>query len=307
MNVIRAAGELRNPDRPVSIAIGVFDGVHRGHQEVLNGALRKARLLNGLAVAVTFDRHPNAVVAPAKTPPSIQTVSQKLRAINALGFDATLLLEFSESFSAIAGEDFIRSLAADFGFMKSVSVGEGFTFGHKRSGDVALLRRLGANLSFEVEELAPLASDGQVISSTRIREEIRGGNFKAASGMLGRPYAIEGIVEQGDRIGHQLGFPTANLQTLGLVLPPYGVYAVRVGDASAVMNLGVRPSLTGIQPELRVEVHLLDFEGDLYGDILEITPIQKLREELRFESLDALRAQIVRDIQLTRTVLEKSK
>ncbi len=307
MNVIRSAGELHASNRPVSIAIGVFDGVHRGHQAVLNEALREARLLNGLAVAVTFDRHPNAVVAPARTPPSIQTISQKLRAISLLGFDATLLLEFNESLSAITGEDFIRSLAADFVSMKNVSVGEGFTFGHKRSGDVALLSGLGASLGFNVDELAPLSFAGQIISSTRIREEVRGGNLNASSDMMGRPYAIEGDVGRGDRIGHQLGFPTANIQTAGLVLPPNGVYAALVDGAPAVMNIGVRPSLTNIKQVLRVEVHFLDFEGDLYGNILEVTPVQKLREEQRFGSLEDLRTQIDRDIQRTRKVLEKSK
>lgn len=303
MRVIRAASELQAADRRVCIAIGVFDGVHLGHQEVLKGARRAAHSTGGVAVAVTFDRHPSAIVAPERTPPSIQTIPQKLRAIGTLGFDATLLLEFNDSLSKIPGETFVRNLASDFERLESISVGVGFTFGHKRSGDVILLKRLGAELGYRVDERVSLVSGGQVISSTRIREEIRSGHLAAAEAMMGRPYAIEGKVEYGDQVGRALGFPTANLNTVGSVLPPNGVYAVRLDRAQGVMNIGFRPSLAGIKPVLRVEVHLLDFEGDLYGQVLEVTPVVKLREELRFQSLDELRHQISQDIVSARHVL----
>ena len=180
---------------------------------------------DALALVVTFDKHPNAVVAPERVPPQIFSRSQKLRAIESLGADALLEIPFDKAFSEKSGEVFIRELAHGLGKIHSICVGADFVFGHKRSGNVELLKKLGAELFFQVHGLAAVALDGQVVSSTRIREMIRAGDFDAASQMLGRPYAICGRVVEGDRIGRQLGFPTANLDAAGLILPPNGVYA----------------------------------------------------------------------------------
>jgi riboflavin kinase / FMN adenylyltransferase len=238
----------------------------------------------------------------------IYTVPQKLRAIEALGIDATLLIEFTKEFSSRSGEQFIRDLSRDFGAIHSVCVGSNFTFGHKRSGNVDLLRSLGGELRFHTHGLAALALDGETVSSTRIRESIRSGNLDGASQMLGRSYAIAGVVVEGDHIGRTLGAPTANVNVSGLVLPPKGVYAVHVDvDGKchrAVANLGVRPTLPQATPAPRFEVHLLDFNGDLYGRELEVTFADKLRPEQKFESLEALKAQIKADISAARSVFD---
>ena len=179
-------------------------------------------------------------------------------------------------------------------------VGSTFTFGHKRTGNVDLLRRLGQELNFRVHGLAAVSLNGQIVSSTRIREAIGTGQLAAASQMLGREYALAGKVTRGDGIGRQLGFPTANLDVTGLVLPPHGVWAVHAYLGKqihrAVLNIGCRPTLQRSSPELRVEAHVLDFSGDLYNQEMEITFVEKLREERRFDSLAGLREQIQRDI-----------
>jgi len=237
-------------------------------------------------------------------PPLIYSHPQKVRAFKALGADALLEIPFDWEFSQQTGETFIRDLARDLGKIQSICVGADFVFGHKRSGNVPLLRQLGGELHFQVHGLAAVALDGQTVSSTRIREAIRAGDFDAASQMLGRAYSIAGKVIHGDQLGHKLGFPTANLDTLGMLLPPNGVYAAhaRLGSQThrAVLNLGVRPTIQNPTPTPRVEVHLLDFNGDLYGQEMEITFATRLRAEQKFPSVDALRTQIQKDADAAR-------
>jgi riboflavin kinase/FMN adenylyltransferase len=304
MRVIRESSELGARGRKVCVAIGVFDGVHLGHEQVIRQMIADAEQHEAVAVVITFDRHPNAVVAPDRTPELIYSLPQKLRAIQSLGAEVTWLIGFNPDFSRQSGEEFIRNLARDFGNVQSVCVGSTFTFGHKRSGNVELLRKLGADLRFTVHGLAAVALDGEVVSSTRIRDAIRSGQLDAASQMLGRGYALAGTVIRGDGIGKKFGYPTANLDTPGLVLPPNGVYAghARLGDQShrAVLNIGVRPTLEEPKPRRRVEVHLLGFKGEIYDQELEVTFTGKLRDERKFESVDALRAQIGRDVETAR-------
>jgi riboflavin kinase/FMN adenylyltransferase len=303
VNVIHAASELKSGSRKVCLAIGVFDGVHLGHQQIIRQTISDARQHNGLALVVTFDRHPSAIVAPERVPPLIYSPTQKLRAIEALGADSLLVIPFDESFSRQTGGEFIRALVHDLGGIQSICVGADFVFGYKRSGNVALLKQLGAEL-FQVHGLAAVALDGETVSSTRIREMIRLGDFDAASQMLGRTYSLAGQVVRGDQLGQQLGFPTANLETTALLLPPNGVYAAHasVGAKSvpAVLNIGRRPTVQNPTPGPRVEVHLLDFNGDLYGQTLEVTFVSKLRDEQKFASLDELKAQVARDITAAR-------
>ena len=304
MKIIRAASELGNGSRKVCLAIGVFDGVHLGHQQIIRQTVADARSHGALALVVTFDRHPNAVVAPERVPPQIFSRPQKLRAIEALGAAALLEIPFDKSFSEKSGEVFIRELARDLGKIHGICVGADFVFGHRRSGDVALLKQLGAELDFQVHGLAAVALDGRVVSSTRIREMIRAGNIDAASQMLGRPYAICGRVMPGDQIGRELGFPTANLDAANLILPPNGVYAADTkfeGQFYRVaLNIGTRPTVASAKPPLRVEAHLLDFSGSLYGDELELEMGAKLRDERRFASKVELRGQIQRDVAAVR-------
>jgi riboflavin kinase/FMN adenylyltransferase len=300
MQIIHAASELKPGDRKVCLAIGFFDGVHLGHQHIIRQTLSDAQQHEAIALVVTFDAHPNTVVAPDRVPPLIYSLPQKLRAIASLGADTLLLFHFDLAFSRQTGEQFIRSLARELGKIQSLCVGANFVFGFKRSGNVALLKRLGEELSFTVHGMASVALDGQAVSSTRVREAIRAGNFDAASQMLGRAYSLAGRVIEGDKLGRELGFPTANLDVTGLALPPNGVYAIHAQTGGrtyrAVLNIGLRPTLQQTAPQLRLEVHLLDFSGELYNQELEITFVEKLRDEKKFNSTDELKQQIALDI-----------
>jgi riboflavin kinase / FMN adenylyltransferase len=280
--------------------MGFCDGVHLGHQQIIRQTIADAHQHNGVALVLTFDRHPNVVVAPDHVPPLIYSLPQKQRTIASLGADALLLLHFDLRLSLRSGDVFVRKLVRDVGHVHSICVGANFEFGHKRSGNVTLLKQLGAELGFIVHGVAAVSLDGKVVSSTRIRQTIQAGAFDAAGQMLGRPYSICGVVVRGDRLGRQLGFPTCNLDVRGLVLPPHGVYAVhatlRGKTQQGVLNIGMRPTLKATEPQLRVEAHLLDFHGELYGEEMEITFVEKLRGERRFPSLDALKRQIARDV-----------
>jgi riboflavin kinase/FMN adenylyltransferase len=307
MLIIRQSSELQARGRKVCVAIGVFDGVHLGHQQVIRQTITDAEQQEAIAVVITFDRHPNVVVAPQRVPELIYSLPQKLRAIEALGTDVTLVIEFDERFSRQTGEEFVRGLARDFLHIHSICVGSTFTFGYKRSGNVDLLRQLGKELHFIVHGLAAVALDGQTVSSTRIRDAIRSGQLDAASQMLGRGYSLAGNVVRGDALGKKLGFPTANLDTSGLVVPPNGVYAAhaRIGRATyrAAVNIGVRPTV-GAQSQRRVEAHLLDFKGELYDQELELTFVDKLREEEKFDSIETLKSQIARDVEAARQLFD---
>lgn len=300
MTIIRTANELDRAGKKVCLAIGFFDGVHLGHQQIIRQTIADARQHDALAVVITFDRHPNSVVAPDKVPPLIYSLPQKLRAIESLGADALLLISFDKKFSEQSGEEFVRGLARGFGKIHSVCVGAEFVFGNQRSGNVALLKKLGAEIGFQVHGLAAISLDGQVVSSTRIRETIRAGQLDAAGQMLGRSYAISGRVIEGDKLGRQLGFPTANLEVTGRLLPANGVYAgvASVGGRKycTALNIGWRPTVASCKQELRVESYLLDFSGDLYGTELEIEIGEKLREELKFSTLEELKRQIDVDV-----------
>lgn len=304
MKIIDTATDLKAGKRKVCLAIGFFDGVHLGHQQIIRQTTADARQHEAVALVITFDRHPNSVVAPARVPPLIYSLPQKVRAIEALGTQALLLIHFDKAFSEQPGEAFIRGLANQLSGILSVCVGANFGFGHKRGGNVELLKKLGEELNFAVHGMAAVSLDGEAVSSTRIREAISAGDLDAASQMLGRPYSLAGTVIRGDRLGHQIGFPTANLDAAGRALPPNGVYAVHAevigaGNSSShrgVMNIGIRPTVNDPEPQRRVEVHLLDFQGELYGEEIELTFVEKLRDERKFPSLDALREQIGRDI-----------
>ena len=326
MKLIRTASQFAPGSKKVCLAIGVFDGVHLGHQQIIRQTVADARKHDGLAIVVTFDKHPSVIVAPDRVPPLIYSQPQKLRAIKSLGADALLEIHFDKEFSQQTGETFIRGLVCDLSGgarlcepqqvenvesaaghqpplqsrVQSICVGADFVFGNKRSGNVALLKTLGEELQFTVHGMAEVSLDGKVVSSTRIREAIRAGDFDAAGQMLGRAYSFAGRVVHGDKIGHKLGFPTANLDTTSLLLPPNGVYAAHASVAKksyrAVLNIGHRPTVNQPTPQLRVEVHLLDFAGEIYGQEMEVTFAAKLRDEQKFPSVEALREQIAADI-----------
>lgn len=284
----------------------MFDGVHLGHQEVIRKTLAEASNRGAIPVVVTFDRHPSAVVAPDRVPALIYNLPKKLNVLEQLGVAATLLLDFTPEFSRLSGEDFIAWLIRGFGHVQSISVGNNFVFGHKRSGNIGLLSQLGNKLGFSVYGLEQLSLGGRVVSSTRIRELIATGELEDAARCLGRIYSLSGKVVRGDQLGHRLGFPTANLDLPGLVTPPNGVYAVRARlgarELPGVTNIGVRPTLNSGTAK-RVETHLLDFEGELYDQNLDLVFVARLRDEQKFSSLDDLKVQIGADISRARELL----
>lgn len=307
MHVLAAPQELETRGRPVCAAIGMFDGVHLGHQRVLQQALSDARAQNGHAVAITFDRHPKAVVAPQRTPPLIYPLPQRLHTLARLGLDAALVLPFTEDLRQQTADTFIRNLARDLHPLASLCIGEGFHFGHQRSGNVQLLKALGRELAFQVHAIPPVTFDGATVRSTRIRNLVRQGDLTSVGRLLGRPYSLRSTVVPGDQLGRTLGFPTANLLLPGCVLPPHGVYAAwaAAGDQEqpAVVNLGLRPTLQQPAPEVRLEVHLLTATPDLRGATIEVRFVSRLRPELRFASLEALRQQIGEDVKRARHLL----
>ncbi len=294
--------ELAAQDGPLHLALGVFDGVHVGHRAVIARAVEAARKEGGKAFVVTFDPHPIRVIAPEKAPASLlATLDEKAAVVKALGVDGLLVIHFDMAFAKMDAEEFVRKLlAAD---VRTIAVGEDWRFGSKRAGDVAMLRRMGGELGFQLEAVPPVMWDGERISSTRIRQAIRDGNFDAVEEMLGRTYELSGTVIEGKKLGRGLGFPTANLRIGERQTPRDGVWAVRVdGDREGVANLGTRPTVNGT--ERLLEVHLFDFSGDIYGKELRVGFKKFLRPERKFGSVEELREQIGKDAEEARRWLE---
>jgi riboflavin kinase/FMN adenylyltransferase len=306
MKVIQATTELNAGGRPVCAAIGVFDGIHLGHQRVLQQTMSDAARFQAISVVVTFDRHPNAIVAPGNVPALIYPLARKLEVLASLGMDTACVIRFDKAFSQIPGGQFVRDLARNFGTIQSVCVGADFMFGCRRSGNVALLKEIGGQLGFAVQAVPDVDLGGQPVSSTRIRDAVRDGDFALAGQMLGRSYSLCGPVIQGRQLGRQFGFPTANIGVAGILVPPAGVYAAeaRVGAERrrAAVNIGRRPTIQSGDPQIHVEAYLLDFNRDLVGQDLELIFLKKLREEKKFPSTEALRAQIAQDITQTRSL-----
>ncbi len=297
--------ELAALGEPLHLAMGVFDGVHAGHQELITRAVRAAARDGGLAGMLTFDPHPIRICAPGKAPASLlETLDHKARIVGDLGIGVFIPLHFDATFAAMEASEFIARLTT--APIRTLVVGEDWRFGHGRRGDVPLLMRAAARHGFRLDAVPPVMVDGERISSTRIRQAIRDGNLEAAAHMLNRPYSVCGTVVQGQHLGRSLGCPTANLATGDSQLPPDGVWAVRVSDSdgqpwAGVANLGVRPTLGGSTRVL--EVHLFDFSGDLYGRSLEVEFAELLRGEIKYPTLDALRSQISKDMAVAREAL----
>lgn len=287
------------------LALGVFDGVHLGHQAVIAAAVDAAEREGGLAGLLTFDPHPIRVIAPGKAPSSLlETLDHKARVVGGLGVELFIPLHFDAAMASMEAAEFVARLTA--APVRTMAVGEDWRFGHKRAGDVSLLRKEAERRGFHLEAVAPVMFEGDRISSTRIRQAIHDGNLDEAARMLGRRYSVSGEVVKGDQLGRQLGFPTANVATGNLQLPPDGVWAVRVNDAAGrgwdgVANLGVRPTVGG--NERLLEVHLFGFSGEIYGKNLEVCFHQHLRPEMKFPSLEALKERIATDVQAARESL----
>lgn len=306
MKLARAISDLPDAGRPC-LAIGFFDGVHLGHQQIIRQAVADARQHGATSIVLTFDVHPATVVAPDQAPSLIQTPEQRIASIAALGPDALLMLPFTRDFSRQPAADFINRLHGELRGIHGICIGANFHFGHRRTGNLSLLQEMGTKLGFSVHGVAAVGLDGTAISSTRIRQAIRDGRLDEAGQMLGRPWSLAGTVVHGERRGHSLGFPTANIEVPGLALPPFGVYAAQALAANvwhpAVVNLGVRPTVSPRTARPLLEAHLLDFSGDLYGQSLEVTPLTHLRGEQKFGGVHELREQIARDVAEARRAL----
>ena len=277
--------------------MGVFDGVHVGHQAVIAQVVEAAANEGGLAGLLTFDPHPIRVIAPAKAPTSLlETLDHKARVVSALGVRLFVPLHFDTAMAAMEAGDFIKRLTA--APVHTIAVGEDWRFGRNRAGDISLLQREAEQRGFRLEAVPPVMFEGDRISSTRIRQAIHDGNLDEAASMLGRRYAVSGTVVMGDQLGRRLGFPTANIDTGNLQLPPSGVWSVKVNADghfwNGVANLGTKPTTGG--GRLLLEVHLFDFSGDLYGQNLEVCFGKYLRAEKKFQSLEELKQQITLDV-----------
>lgn len=308
--VLRAIPELAGVPGPLVLAIGVFDGVHLGHRAVIDRALDDARKGGGNAVVVTFDPHPVRVLRPAHAPRLLTSTEHKLRLIRALGAARQLVIPFDHAFAATPPAEFVRALAAAAQPLREICVGFEWSFGRDRAGNLALLEQLGAELGFAEVGVPVVVVEGEIVSSTLIRRAVERGDLARAAQMLGREFTILGTVVPGQRLGRTLGFPTANLSAHNEQFPPDGVYAIECqrGDQRlrGVANIGVRPTLAHAAGERLLEVHLFDFEADLYGEDLEVTFHRHLRPELKFPNLEALRAQIARDAEDARAVFAES-
>jgi len=290
---------------PAACTIGVFDGVHRGHQRLLAATVAAARELGGIAGAVTFEPHPRAVLDPANVPPELTTLDEKRERLMAAGIDRVVVVNFTREVSEWTAERFCARLLERFDLRRLV-VGPGFALGRDRRGDIDFLRRFGAEHGFTVDTVPAVTEDGEAISSTRIRSALVSGDVELAAGLLGHPYFLDGTVERGNRVGWRLGFPTANLGVEpGKCLPELGIYStwirVRGEWRVAASSIGYRPTFGG--DRLTVEAHLLDFDADIYGERVRLAFVHRLREERWYPDEAALIAQMRLDVAETRRLL----
>ncbi|HWN68038.1 MAG TPA: bifunctional riboflavin kinase/FAD synthetase, partial [Haliangium sp.] len=311
MEIFEGHRALFRPLHAPAVAIGNFDGVHLGHRRLLDTAVHAARSLHGDAVVFTFEPHPAAVLAPHKAPPLLTSAARKLELLAQAGIDACVLEPFTRELADMSPEAFLQSILVDILGARHIVVGYDFTYGRDRAGTTESLRAFGAARGIGVDVIEPVAVGGVVVSSTRVRELVRAGDMAGARALLGRDFDVDGAVIRGDGRGARIGMPTANIAVESRLLPAGGVYAVRVQlldraepaePLPAVANLGTNPTFVD-RTELSLEVHLLDFTGDLYDQRLRVQFVERLRGEQRFPGIEALLSQIRADIARAREIL----
>ncbi|MCC7519501.1 MAG: bifunctional riboflavin kinase/FAD synthetase [Verrucomicrobiae bacterium] len=299
MRLYRNFKELARDSRPVVLALGVFDGVHLGHQAVIRAAARLAFSAGGDAGVLTFHPHPAKVLHPRESPPLLTTEMQAIELFASVGADFALVMDFTTALARTKPDAFLARLRRQTPGLRGLVVGPRWRFGHERAGDFSLLKKWAAPHAIEVIEAPVVEVESRAVSSTAIRRLISEGNLRAANARLGRPYQLVGRVEPGDALGRKMGLPTANLAVENEILPAKGVYAARVlveGEVfAAAVNIGTRPTMKTTGP-LRVEAHLMDFSGDLYGCHLRLDLLARLREEKKFSDMTSLSSQIVLDL-----------
>lgn len=290
--------ENANILRPTVLTLGVFDGLHLGHQKIMETVVERANATGSHATAITFDPHPRAVLHPESAPPLLQTLDQRLANFEVLGIEQAIVIPFTHEFASNPAEDFLRQIVHDRLHAKEVYLGKGFAFGKDRGGNIELLRRMSNELGFFADEVDEVRLHKMRISSSKIRELLAAGRVNLSRRMLGRPYGVEGVITRGNRRGHTIGFPTANLKPHNRVIPKFGVYATAtLLDGKwrrSITNIGVRPTFeTDVEPS--IETYIFDFEGELYGDVLRVRFLHRLRDEKKFSGIDELKAQIQKD------------
>jgi riboflavin kinase / FMN adenylyltransferase len=284
--------------RPTVLTLGVFDGLHLGHQLIAQTVVERARAVGAVPTVITFDPHPRAVLHPESAPPLLQTFDQKIEALGVLGVEQTIVVRFTEEFARVRAEEFLRDVVGERLQAREVYLGRGFAFGYRREGDIGLLRRVSERLGFHADEVPEVCLRGRRISSSRVRALLSEGRVNLARRMLGRPYGVEGRVVHGAERGRTLGFPTANLRPENRVIPRGGVYVtatlIEGRWRRSVTNVGTRPTFEH-DADPSVETYVMDWSGDLYGDVVRTRFLHRLRDERRFASLDELKTQIDRD------------
>lgn len=289
--------------QPIAVAIGMFDGVHLGHQEVIAQVIQKAKRENLHSAAITFDRHPASVFRPESSPPLIYPLEKRIQCLLESGLDFIFALQFDSHLCKLSPNDFVDELHHSFPALCDIFVGRDFGFGHRRSGNIKTLQELSSRYGFEAHEVKAFQSMGENVSSTFIREQINKGELAKISSLLGRPYSINGVVEKGKRMGHTIGFPTANISLNGLCHLPFGVYSglarIEGQEIPSIGNIGMRPTLNPTPVPL-AEVHMFDFDADVYGKKIEWIPTQFLRPERKFESISDLKERITEDCKAAR-------
>jgi len=309
VNVIYFPDDSRPADwRSPVLALGNFDGLHRGHTKIIDRVARAASEHSLTPVVLTFDPHPTRIVRPSKAPPLLMTPAQKFEGLARAGMHGAAVVRFTPEIARWDPETFVRTVLVDWLGVGEVWVGANFLFGRDRSGDFTALRELGAAYGFRTEKIDPVRYKDFVVSSTRIRRLVADGRVDEAAALLGHHYFIDGTVVHGDARGRGLGYPTANLETANELLPPHGVYATvaSLGAANhpSITNVGVRPTFGAGLPAV-IETFLFDFSGDLYGSSMRLWFMQRLRDERTFDHADALRAQIDADCARARSLFER--
>jgi riboflavin kinase/FMN adenylyltransferase len=309
MELIRGLHNLRPEHRGCAVTIGNFDGVHLGHQAVLRRLKEGARALRVPAVVMLFEPQPLEHFRPEAAPARLMRLREKLTALREQGVDRVLCVRFNARFAGLSAEAFMERVLCDRLGARLVLVGEDFRFGAGRRGDIELLRAAGPELGFAVETAPTFALDGERVSSTRVRAALAAGELETAARLLGRPYRICGRVAHGDKLGRTLGVPTANIRLFRRRAPLHGIFVVELEGMEpralpGVASVGTRPTVDGTT--LLLEVHLLDFDRDIYGAQVAVEFRRRLREERRFESLEALRAQMRRDIEQARDYFNRT-
>jgi len=294
--------ENANILRPTVLTLGVFDGLHLGHQKIMEKVVERAKEIGAVPTAITFDPHPRGVLHPESAPPLLQTLDQRLAAFEFLGIEQAIVIRFDREFASKDAEVFLRDVVKERLHAKEVYLGKGFAFGKERHGNIELLRSLSGELGFVAEEVSEVRLRSKRISSSRIREALANGRVNLARRMLGRPYGIEGQIVRGNRRGHTIGFPTANLLPKNRVVPKFGVYAsatlINHRWRRGITNVGVRPTFeTTVEPS--VETFIFDFDADLYGDVLRVRFLHRIRDEKKFNGIEELKAQIEKDVRKT--------